>query len=126
MAHRPAVVLALWCVTCPLAPVIAADPETGVTSETDTAPPAATVQEGVAGRITSASGAPMADVFVQARSLGGPRAIPDLAVVTDADGRFFWKLAPGTYELTFMRDGHELARRSVVVQPNATTRLDVE
>jgi hypothetical protein len=126
LANRAAVILALCYVTCPVASVIAGDPETGVTSETDAAPAAETVQEGVGGRVTSASGAPLADVFVQAHSPGGQRPVPDLAIITDADGRFFWKLAPGSYELSFMRDGRELARRRVMVHPNRTTRLDVE
>jgi hypothetical protein len=106
--------------------VIAAGPDTGVTSDADPSLPAASLQQGVGGRVTSASGAPIANVFVQAHSISGPRAIPDIAVFTDSAGHYFWKLDPGTYELTFMRDGRELVRKLVVVRPNELTRLDVE
>jgi hypothetical protein len=125
--NRHTAILALWCVVYPMAAVVAAGPDSSVSSDDPKGDrPAATVQEGVGGRVTSASGAPVANVFVQARSLGGPRAIPDIAIMTDAAGRYFWKLAPGRYELSFMRDGRELTRKRVVVRPNELTRLDIE
>ena len=123
-------ILALWCVISLMTAVMAAGPESSVTSDddpdVDRTLPAATIEEGVGGRVTSASGAPVANVFVQARSLGGPRAIPDIAVMTDSAGEYFWKLTAGRYELTFMRDGRELVRKQVVVRPNELTRLDIE
>jgi hypothetical protein len=126
LATRPTALLALLCVMYPMAAVIAAGPDTGVTSDADPSLPATTLQEGVGGRVTSTSGTPMADVFVQARSISGPRAIPDIAVFTDSAGQYFWKLNPGTYELTFMQDGQELVRKRVVVRPNEVARLDVK
>lgn len=117
-------VLILWCVIYPMTATLGSDAESSVTS--DRSVPAATVHQGVSGRVTSASGAPMANVFVQARSLDGPRAIPELAVMTDSGGRYIWELSAGHYELTFMRDGRELVRKRVVVRQNALTRLDVE
>jgi hypothetical protein len=125
--NRNTAILALWCVMHPMTAVVAAGPDSSVSSDDPEGDrPAASDQEGVGGRVTSASGAPVANVFVQARSLGGPRAIPDIAIMTDAAGRYFWKLAPGRYELSFMRDGRELMRKRVVVRPNELTRLDIE
>lgn len=116
----------LWYAMCPMSGAIAAGPDTSVTSDADPLRLSATVQEGVGGRVTSASGAPMANVFVQASSIDGPRAIPDIAVFTDPEGRYSWKLSPGTYELIFMRDGRELTRKQAVVRPNEVTPLHVE
>jgi hypothetical protein len=126
LANCPTTILALWCVMYPTAAIIAASPDTGVTSDADPSPPAATLQEGVGGRVTSAFGAPIANVFVQARSISGPRAVPDIAVYTDSAGHYSWKLDPGVYELTFMQDGRELVRKRVVVRPNELTRLDIK
>ena len=116
-------VLALWCVMYPMSAAVGADPDSSATS--DRSLPAATIHQGVSGRVTSASGAPMANVFVQARSLDGLRAIPDIAIMTDSAGHYLWDLAAGRYELTFMRDGRELVRKRVVVRQNELIRLDV-
>ena len=96
--------------------VRAAGPESSVTSNDDSGVdrslPAATIKGGVAGRVTSVSGA--------------PRAIPDIAVMTNSAGEYFWKLGAGNYEFTFMRDGRELMRKHVVVRANELTRLDIK
>lgn len=118
-----AVAFAVCCIMCSAAAAEGANQERPVSSEGQSA--GATTQQGIGGRVTGPSGAPIANVFVQASALDGPRAIPDIAVMTDSAGKYVWNLAPGRYRLTFMRDGRELAQREVIVRPNELTALDL-
>ena len=86
----------------------------------DTAP-----KEGVGGRVISAEGSPISGVLVQARWLDKPVPIPDIAIVTDSAGRYFWKLPPGRYELTFSQEGRRLASRNVTVHRNQITEAGI-
>lgn len=70
---------------------------------------------GIAGRLSSPSGRPLAGVVVLVQSLGRPVPIPDRANATDADGHFFWPLPAGRYRLTFVSEGRTIAVRDVSV-----------
>lgn len=76
--------------------------------------------------MTSADGNPISGVFVQAKWLDKPVPIPDIAIVTDHTGRYFWALPPGRYELTFFHDGRRLASRNVTVHRNQISEGGVQ
>ncbi len=79
---------------------------------------------GVFGRVTTAgTGSPVAGAAVEASSPSQPSAL--VAAVTDADGRYVWPLAPGTWEVSVSAAGHRPATRSVVVGPGPMMAVDV-
>lgn len=54
----------------------------------------------VSGRVLTAGAVPVSGAVVQPRSLDVPaKPVPELVVVTDANGAFEWRLEPGRYEL---------------------------
>jgi hypothetical protein len=87
------------------------------TSSDDPAPRVvAPAESGIVGHVRTQSGAPLDGVVVLAESLDpGGRPIPELAIPTDQNGRFFWELEPGRYRLTFVRDGRTLGTRDVLL-----------
>jgi hypothetical protein len=86
----------------------------------------APIDEGVAGLVLGAAGRPLVGVVVTARSLDHPaRAIPEIAIVTGADGRYAWPLRPGRYEIGVSVRGHRPAALAVVVQPGRVTPADL-
>jgi hypothetical protein len=102
--------------SCPL--------DTSVSS--DHARTTASARQGVSGVVKSASGEPLRDIVVLAKSLDKPApAIPDIAIVTNAAGRYLWALPAGQYELTFIQDGRKFASRRVAVRQDKLTQLDI-
>ena len=78
------------------------------------------IARGVAGVLTDASGSPIADARIVATSLDEPaRPVPDIAILSDAAGRFAWPLAPGRYRLTALLGEREVA--STVAEVTAGT-----
>lgn len=115
---------ALCCAVFPMT-AISAPGDLSVSSD-QTATKASQLGQGVRGLVKSASGRPMPGIVVLAKSLDKPApAIPDIAIVTNANGSYFWSLPPGNYELTFLRDGSKLAARRVVVRQSRVTQMDV-
>ena len=79
----------------------------------------------VQGRVTDATGQPLAQVSVTPQSTDTPpQAVPEIAVLTDDQGQYQWTLPPGTYTLTFVHEGYAPLTKAVVVQ-NQPTMLDV-
>jgi hypothetical protein len=103
---------------------VSGDPDRPVSTDARTGPSPS--REGVTGRVLSPDRSPVAGAVVQPRSLDTPaKRVPELAVVTDGDGRYEWRLGPGEYEIAVSADGY---RRSVVkatVRPGRTTTLDI-
>ena len=81
--------------------------------------------EGVAGRITNTVGNAVEGASVLAASLdpGGP-AIPELAIVSDANGRYQWPLRAGRYELTVVAEGYRRVTKSVAVTAGEVAAMD--
>jgi hypothetical protein len=81
--------------------------------------------EGVTGNIMDPERAAVVDATVLAASLdvNGP-AVPELAIITDAGGRYTWPLGPGRYELTVLAEGYERLSKSVFVRPGEVAQLD--
>jgi hypothetical protein len=83
------------------------------------------LQEGVEGRVTRPDGEPIVGAFVQARSLDDPAPpIPEIAIVTDEDGRYAWPLEPGRYQISVSSDGYRSARKSVSFRAGEVKTLD--
>jgi uncharacterized protein YegP (UPF0339 family) len=81
--------------------------------------------EGVAGQITNEDGSAVEGASVLAAPLdpGGP-AIPEIAIVSDAKGRYQWPLRAGRYEITVVVDGYQRASKQVAVKASEITTLD--
>jgi len=86
-------------------------------------PPA--IGQGVTGRVINDSGQPVARALVQPRSLdANSPAIPEIAVFSDSNGQYAWRLSPGRYELTVTIDGFEPITMPAVVSSSQVTNLD--
>jgi hypothetical protein len=81
--------------------------------------------QGVEGRITDRQGRPIAGALVVPRSLDEPSPpIPEIAIVSDEQGRYAWRLPPGRYQLSVSAEGYRSAAKEAVVKPGEVTRLD--
>lgn len=74
----------------------------------------------VAGTVSDAQGGRIRAATVMVHCPAG-----ELAVVTDADGRFTLDLDPGTHQILVTIDGFEAAARDVVVSANASATVDI-
>lgn len=80
---------------------------------------------GMRGTVTDSAGAPVAGVLVMPQSTDTPpQAVPEVAVMTDEQGRYQWSLVPGGYTVRFSAEGYTPATEAVVIQ-QAITTLDV-
>lgn len=81
--------------------------------------------EGVVGRITNEDGSAVEGASVLAAPLepGGP-ATPEMAVVSDAEGRYQWPLRAGRYEITVVVDGYQRVSKNVAVKASENATLD--
>lgn len=86
----------------------------------------AQLSEGIKGRLLQSGNRPVARAVIAARSLDRPaRPIPEIAITTNDDGRFQWPLRPGTYRLTAMLDGRQIATATVTVEPGQVTTIEM-
>jgi hypothetical protein len=83
------------------------------------------LKEGITGRITNDDGNAVEGAAVVAASLdpSGP-AIPELAIVSDANGRYQWPLRAGRYELTVVAEGYQRVSKKVAVSAGEVATLD--
>jgi carboxypeptidase family protein len=87
----------------------------------DVAPP----RRGVTGRVTSDTGEPVSGALMEPRSLDEPApAVPELAVLSDAEGKYFWDLPAGRWALTAKAEGFRPASATVAVGDDAVATLD--
>jgi hypothetical protein len=83
------------------------------------------ISEGVTGRIADAGGGPIAGALVQPKSLDeNARAIPEIAIVSDGEGRYVWRLFAGRYELAVSAAGYNAAAAQVTVNAGQVTIQD--
>ena len=115
------------CVLSLLAPtascVAASGPNDAVSHEDPQTSPA--LAEGVTGTIAEEGGRPVEGAMLVPKSLdiNGP-AIPEIAIVSDRDGRYQWPLRPGRYDVTVRASGYEDVTRQVTVAPRTVATLD--
>jgi len=50
--------------------------------------------------------------------------IPEIAIITDSNGRYTWSLFPGTYELTVSAAGYRSASRQVTIKAGQVVTAD--
>lgn len=82
-------------------------------------------KEGVSGRITDRQGHPVAGVFVHPRSLDEPApAIPEIAIVSDNNGHYAWRLPPGKYELSASMIGYHSMVKPITIKAGQMTTAD--
>lgn len=84
------------------------------------------MREGVVGRLLRSQERPVAGAMISATSLDRPsKPVPDIAILTDAEGVFAWPLRAGTYRLAAVTDGRSIATAVVTVEPGEVTRVDL-
>ena len=77
---------------------------------------------GVHGQVVDDRNQPIGNAFVQVAPVGNSPAVPELAVFTDADGRFVWPLQPGRYKVSVSNDKGQ-AERVVDLPPKRRVNL---
>ena len=101
------------------------DPDQPVRSVTDAANNPQ-IAQGITGRVSTATGQPIVDARITAQSLDHPaRPIPDVAMLSDAQGVFTWPLPPGKYRISAISDEGEIASRPAIVTAGAVTTIDL-
>jgi len=83
-------------------------------------------REGLTGRIVANDGSPIEGALIVPRSLQahGP-PIPEMATLSDADGRYVWPLPAGAYELSVFADGYHDAVQRADVAADVVVTLDI-
>jgi hypothetical protein len=79
-------------------------------------------EQGVAGVVRDSTGRPVSGVMIDARAEGGSPPVPELAILSDRQGRFMWPLQPGTYRLQAGAAGTGV---TVIVRPGAVVSVDL-
>ena len=81
--------------------------------------------EGVTGLVTTMDERPIVEAWIQAKSLDEPsNPIPEVAIVTNKEGRYKWPLVAGKYEISVFIDNRQYASKVVTVNPRQTTTLN--
>jgi len=87
--------------------------------------PRRSIMEGVQGRVTDTMGHPVVGALITPTSLDTPsQAIPDIAIVTDQEGHYAWRLLPGNYMIAVFANGYVRAAQPVTVKAHETAQLD--
>lgn len=82
------------------------------------------IAEGVAGRLVTRGGRPIAGaLIVPTPAGGGASPVPEMAVQTDAQGRFEWSLGRGRYRIDAVSDGRTVASTRVTVARGRVTMV---
>ena len=90
----------------------------------DNGAPAA-ISEGVTGRVRASGGAAIVGAMVQPRALeANARPIPEIAIVSDGEGRYVWRLFPGKYEISVSAEGYAPVTATVAVAGGQVTTQD--
>jgi hypothetical protein len=118
--------LALFVIAVPSCTAVAGPDDPISTSDAGSSA-SAVLTEGIAGTVKTASGEPVAGVFVQVApsdSSAGP--VPDIAIFTDDRGDFSWSLRPGRYRLTLILDGRTIGETEATVQTGRVNTITVQ
>jgi hypothetical protein len=85
------------------------------------------ISEGAVGGLFTRQNRPIAGAMISATSLDRPpKPVPDIAILTDADGAFVWPLQPGAYRLSAVVDSRPIATAEVKVRPGEVMRVDLQ
>ncbi len=80
------------------------------------------ITEGVVGQVTSLGGLPIEGARVPVESLDV--AVPEIAILTNGDGRYVWGLPPGTYDISVFADGYQSQRKQIMVGVGQVMTVD--
>jgi hypothetical protein len=109
---------------CGLAVCANVDEDRSVISS-DQSGPGPDVRQGVAGRVTTSDHLPVKGAFIQPRSLDDPSPpIPEIAILTDDEGRYTWPLLPGNYLISVSVEGCQRASKHVAIESGQVVKLD--
>ena len=87
----------------------------------------ATLEQGVEGTVSDPRGGPVSGALVTPTSLDTPStAIPEVAVLTDAGGRFQWVLPAGRYRMTVTAEGRREASVETEVPAGGTSTVALQ
>lgn len=101
----------------------ASPPTSGnVTAGPDPSPAAAGT--GVNGRVTGPGGGPLANATVLRFPVDPSRPVTQEAGVTDGDGRYFWALPAGVWDVEVSMPGHRTVRQRVTVVEGQWAMMD--
>ncbi|HEY5840792.1 MAG TPA: carboxypeptidase-like regulatory domain-containing protein [Mycobacterium sp.] len=88
---------------------------------------ATTQAHGVDGNVSDQEGKPVTGALVTPTSLDTPsKAIPEVAVFTNDEGRYSWVLPAGRYRITVTADGYQEASVETLVPEGGTATLDLQ
>ena len=104
---------------------VTTDGEKRTASSPNTGSSAAPGRKGVEGAvITAGDGKPIEAATIDARSLDVPaQPVPERIVLSKADGRYFWPLKPGAYELTARVEGYKSLTLPIELEPESLATL---
>jgi protocatechuate 3,4-dioxygenase beta subunit len=103
----------------------AAGPATsGNVASTDVAGLGPVSDTGVEGRVTTPEGDPVVSATVDRQPLGNAGPVSQKVGVTGDDGRYFWALTPGDYEITVTAPGWQPASETVSVTSGSHATLN--
>ena len=97
-------------------------------SSDDAVSHSATIQaHGVDGKVSDQDGKSVTGALVTPTSLDTPsKAIPEVAVFTNDEGRYSWVLPAGRYRITVTADGYLEASMETDVPEDGTATLDLQ
>ena len=99
--------------------------EDRLVKSSDQSEPGPGIREGITGRVTNSSNLPVKGALVQPRSLEDPSPpIPEIAILTDGEGRYKWPLLPGNYEISVSFKGCQRAARRVKIEVGQEVQVD--
>lgn len=100
------------------------DPDAPVT-RADVAADTGPIREGVSGSIVAEDGRPLGGAFVVPVGLDQePPPIPEIAILSESNGRYTWPLRPGNYEIVVTLEGYRRATGRVTVSAGEVAVLD--
>ncbi len=83
------------------------------------------ISQGLVGRVAGDDGQPLEGAFIVPVSLDEePPPIPEIAIVSESDGKYEWPLRPGEYEIAVTLDGYQEAKARVSVRVGEVATLD--
>jgi hypothetical protein len=126
MKHK-AIIAALVVIGATVVLVVACGQKAGdERPTTGTDPQATNVPGSLHGTVRTPDGKPVANALVAATSNDDPPApVPELAIVTDDEGRYEWPLRPGRYRLTVDVAGIGKATGDTTIENGTEPVLDL-
>lgn len=83
------------------------------------------IQEGIVGRVSTSDGDFVKGAFMQPKSLDHPaQPIPEIAILSDDEGKYAWPLLPGNYEISVSVKGCQRAVRHTVIETGQVVEVD--